>query len=57
MVCLLHVSATVVNPQEGALQRIDISTLLLKYHVHRFVLSSLCVGNLVRLGMRQDMNC
>jgi len=29
----------------------ELSTMLLNYHIGRFVLVSLCVGDLVRLGL------
>ena len=42
--CAQHVSdINIIHHQE-------LATVLLNYHIGRFVLSSLCVGNLVRLG-------
>jgi len=31
----------------------ELATMLLNYHIGRFVLVSLCVGDLVRLGLTQ----
>jgi len=33
------------------IHRQELATVLLNYHIGRFVLDSLCVGDLVRLGL------
>jgi len=43
-VCVLIVSTTFAS-------KVFLATVLLNYHTGRFVLGSLCVGNLVRLGL------
>ena len=42
--CAQHVSDINVHHQE-------LATVLLNYHIRRLVLSSLCVGDLVRLAL------